>query len=66
MIQPSSSMEWFKRWSVKKNKKDYIGVTVLFAFDNIGPLKRPTEKPLRLALQDVYKIKVIELCSLTE
>merc|ERR1719464_1930407 len=34
----------------------YSGPTLLEALDNLRPPKRPTEKPLRLPLQDVYKI----------
>jgi len=44
MIEKSSNLSWFK------------GPTLLEALDAIVPPKRPTEKPLRLPLQDVYKI----------
>jgi elongation factor 1-alpha len=44
MIEKSSNMPWYK------------GPTLLEALDNVNPPKRPTEKPLRLPLQDVYKI----------
>eukprot|EP00292_Cryptomonas_paramecium_P006487 CAMPEP_0113692344 /NCGR_PEP_ID=MMETSP0038_2-20120614/19028_1 /TAXON_ID=2898 /ORGANISM="Cryptomonas paramecium" /LENGTH=484 /DNA_ID=CAMNT_0000614237 /DNA_START=21 /DNA_END=1472 /DNA_ORIENTATION=+ /assembly_acc=CAM_ASM_000170 len=37
-------------------KKWYSGPSLLQALDAIEPPKRPTEKPLRLPLQDVYKI----------
>ncbi|PTB70334.1 translation elongation factor [Trichoderma citrinoviride] len=33
-----------------------LGVKQLIAIDSIEPPKRPTDKPLRLPLQDVYKI----------
>ena len=57
MLEASPKMSWFKGWSVKKSdKKDYSGVTIMEALDNIDPPKRPTDKPLRLPLQDVYKI----------
>ena len=57
MLEASPKMSWFKGWSVKKaDKKDYSGVTIMEALDNIDPPKRPTDKPLRLPLQDVYKI----------
>lgn len=39
-----------------KDKKEFTGVTLLQALDNIDPPSRPTDKPLRLPLQDVYKI----------
>jgi elongation factor 1-alpha len=40
----------------KNNMPWYKGPTLLAALDNLNPPKRPTEKPLRLPLQDVYKI----------
>nr|UGN13538.1 elongation factor 1-alpha [Wobblia pacifica] len=39
-----------------ENTKWYKGPTLLEALDAIKPPKRPTDKPLRLPLQDVYKI----------
>lgn len=57
MLEASPKMAWFKGWTVKKaDKKEYSGVTIMEALDNIDPPKRPTDKPLRLPLQDVYKI----------
>merc|ERR1711881_585758 len=44
MIEKSTNMPWYK------------GPTLLEALDALEPPKRPTEKPLRLPLQDVYKI----------
>jgi len=44
MIDRSPNMGWYK------------GPTLLEALDAINPPKRPTDKPLRLPLQDVYKI----------
>jgi elongation factor 1-alpha len=44
MIEKSTNMPWYK------------GPTLLEALDDITPPKRPTDKPLRLPLQDVYKI----------
>jgi elongation factor 1-alpha len=37
----------------------YTGPILIEALDLIEPPKRPTEKPLRIPLQDVYKIKSI-------
>jgi len=57
MLEQSTNMTWHKGWSVKKaDKKSYNGKTLLDALDNIDPPKRPTDRPLRLPLQDVYKI----------
>jgi len=44
MIEKSDNMPWYK------------GPTLLEALDMLEPPTRPTEKPLRLPLQDVYKI----------
>jgi elongation factor 1-alpha len=44
MIEKSDNMPWYK------------GPTLLGALDQIIPPKRPSDKPLRLPLQDVYKI----------
>ena len=40
----------------KNNMPWYKGPTLLEALDGLNPPKRPTDKPLRLPLQDVYKI----------
>jgi elongation factor 1-alpha len=44
MIEKSPNLSW------------YTGPTLIEALDQIVPPKRPTEKPLRVPLQDVYKI----------
>ncbi|CAK8533191.1 unnamed protein product [Lathyrus sativus] len=44
MIERSTNLDWYK------------GPTLLDALDNINEPKRPSDKPLRLPLQDVYKI----------
>ncbi|KAI3879427.1 hypothetical protein MKW92_046324 [Papaver armeniacum] len=44
MIERSTNLDWYK------------GPTLLEALDNISEPKRPSDKPLRLPLQDVYKI----------
>merc|ERR1711983_24916 len=44
MLEKSTNMPWYK------------GPTLMDALDNVNPPKRPTDKPLRLPLQDVYKI----------
>lgn len=52
MLEASPKMSWFKGWKVTKG----TGTTIMEALDNIDPPKRPTDRPLRLPLQDVYKI----------
>jgi len=44
MIEKSPNMPW------------YTGPTLMEALDSVVPPKRPSDKPLRLPLQDVYKI----------
>merc|ERR1712032_334988 len=44
MLEPSDNMKW------------YTGPTLIDSLDNLRPPKRPVDKPLRLPLQDVYKI----------
>lgn len=60
MIEPSSNMTWYKGWEVEKKvgkeNKKFSGKTLLQALDAILPPERPTDLPLRLPLQDVYKI----------
>ncbi|XP_027132728.1 elongation factor 1-alpha-like, partial [Larimichthys crocea] len=52
MLEASDKMNWFKGWKTEHSS----GTTLLEALDAILPPKRPTDKALRLPLQDVYKI----------
>lgn len=56
MIEESKNMPWFKGWEVTRKEGKANGKTLLEALDSIVPPQRPTDKPLRLPLQDVYKI----------
>lgn len=56
MLEPSEKMSWFKGWNVERKEGNAGGSTLFEALDSILPPKRPTDKPLRLPLQDVYKI----------
>jgi len=63
MIEASKNMPWYKGWQIErkatpeaKETTQYKGLTLLEAIDCIAPPSRPTSKPLRLPLQDVYKI----------
>ncbi|KAL8507086.1 hypothetical protein ACS0TY_017830 [Phlomoides rotata] len=49
MIERSTNLDWYK------------GPTLLDALNNISEPKRPSDKPLRLPLQDVYKIGGISI-----
>merc|ERR1712119_132177 len=67
MLEKSEKMTWWtggygdkkgeKGWlKTTKAKGDQTGFTLLEALDQISEPKRPSDKPLRLPLQDVYKI----------
>jgi len=71
MLEPSDNTKWFAGWTREKgwggewedkDKKSKAkigpqkGKTMLNALDAIAPPQRPTDKALRLPLQDVYKI----------
>merc|ERR1719322_1437835 len=56
MIQPSTNMSWYKGWEITRKEGNASGMTLLEALDAVIPPTRPTDKPLRLPLQDVYKI----------
>jgi len=60
MIEPSDNMKWYKGWSIEvkidKKTETRAAKTLLEAIDAIVPPTRPHDKPLRLPLQDVYKI----------
>jgi len=56
MLEESANMTWYKGWTKESKAGNKSGKTLLDAIDAIEPPSRPTDKPLRLPLQDVYKI----------
>jgi len=59
MVEATTNMTWYKGWSrdaITKDGKAEKGNTLVEALNKIEPPKRPTDMPLRLPLQDVYKI----------
>lgn len=56
MLEPTTNAPWYKGWEREIKGGKVSGKTLLEAIDSIEPPKRPTDKPLRLPLQDVYKI----------
>jgi len=57
MLEESTNMPWYKGWEKEtKAGGKKTGKTLFQAIDSINPPQRPTDKPLRLPLQDVYKI----------
>jgi elongation factor 1-alpha len=49
-------MPWYKGWTKETKGSVVNGKTLLDAIDAIEPLVHPSDKPLCLPLQDVYKI----------
>jgi len=60
MLEKSDKMPWYNGWNitrkVDKKEESASGDTLLDALNAIQPPARPTGRPLRLPLQDVYKI----------
>jgi len=56
MIEPTSNMSWYKGWECESKERKASGKTLFEALDAIVPPSRPSDKALRLPLQDVYKI----------
>ena len=56
MIEASTNMPWYKGWNKEVKEGKFSGKTMFEALDSIIPPTRPSDKPLRLPLQDVYKI----------
>ncbi|TRY64842.1 hypothetical protein DNTS_022246 [Danionella cerebrum] len=56
MIVPSQKMQWFRGWKLKRKESHSNGRTLLEVLDSLLPPVRNASKPLRLPLQDVYKI----------
>lgn len=56
MLEPSANMTWWKGKTVQRKSGEKKIITLVDAIDAIDAPERPTDKPLRLPLQDVYKI----------
>merc|ERR1712050_492938 len=61
MIEKTANMAWYKGWAIERKNAEgkmekATGFTLFEALDAIVPPTRPSDKPLRLPLQDVYKI----------
>merc|ERR1712158_189498 len=61
MIEKTANMAWYKGWAIERKNAEgkmekATGHTLFEALDAIVPPTRPSDKPLRLPLQDVYKI----------
>ncbi|CAF4375985.1 unnamed protein product, partial [Adineta steineri] len=60
MITASENMPWYKGWSIVRKEGNATGKTLLEALDSIIPPQPPIDKPLRIPIQDVYKIGDID------
>ena len=56
MIEATTNMPWYKGWEQEAKERKASGKTLFEALDAIIPPQRPSDKALRLPLQDVYKI----------
>lgn len=56
MITATQRMPWYQGWKVRRKEGTASGKTLLEVLDSIHPPIRNINKPLRLPLQDVYKI----------
>eukprot|EP00064_Thunnus_orientalis_P018707 superscaffoldBa00004398_g18813 len=56
MITATQKMPWFQGWKARRREGNASGRTLLEVLDSIHPPVRTINKPLRLPLQDVYKI----------
>jgi len=67
MVEPTTNMAWYKGWEKEVPSADgksvldkkATGMTLKDAVNSINPPTRPNDSPLRLPLQDVYKISGI-------
>ncbi|KAJ2364256.1 translation elongation factor EF-1 alpha [Coemansia sp. RSA 2611] len=56
MLDKTENMPWYKGWTKELKTGTQTGYTLVDAIDAIVPPVRPSDKALRLPLQDVYKI----------
>lgn len=56
MLEMSDKMTWWDKKQIDRKSGSYKFGTLYEALDHIEPPQRPVDKPLRLPLQDVYKI----------
>jgi elongation factor 1-alpha len=56
LFEVSDRMPWFQGWTLKRKEYIVTGKTLMEALDAITVPQRPTNKPFRLSVQDVYEI----------
>ena len=58
LSKPSLNMPWYKGFTVKRKSKEINGITLVDALEKvIKPPKRGNEKPFRMPVSGVYKVK---------
>ncbi|KNE56431.1 translation elongation factor EF-1, subunit alpha [Allomyces macrogynus ATCC 38327] len=57
LLTPSANMPWYQGWS-RQSKDGTVktGMTLIEAMDAVDPPRRLADKPLRIVVQDVYKV----------
>ncbi|KAJ3359731.1 translation elongation factor EF-1 alpha [Allomyces javanicus] len=57
LFAPSANMPWYQGWS-RQSKDGTVktGMTLIEAMDAVDPPRRLADKPLRIVVQDVYKV----------
>ena len=56
LVESSDNMTWFAPGSIKCNERYTIGRTILEVLDTLVPLDRHNNRPLRMPLDDVFRI----------
>jgi elongation factor 1-alpha len=56
LVDESENMPWYTGWNIERKEGNASGFTLMDAIDSLIPPVRPLDKPLRLPIQDVYKI----------
>ena len=59
LIQPSRNLDWYTGWRVERKEGNAAGKTLLEALDSLLPPPRPTDKPLRMNISNVYSVSGI-------
>lgn len=57
LLESSEKLAWYKGWSIERKEGNVSGQTFLEALDALIVPQRPTDKPLRLLIEDFYRVK---------
>ncbi|KAF7246782.1 hypothetical protein EG68_10076 [Paragonimus skrjabini miyazakii] len=56
MLEKSDKIAWFKGWKIERKSGTVVGHTLFQVIDATEPPTQPTDKSLRLPLQDLYEV----------